>query len=84
MYEVVLSKKAEDKLRKLPKPLQIRIISSLERIKIRPFSYVKKLSGYSYFRLRVGDYRVILDIQNDTLVILVINLGLRKNIYDNL
>lgn len=82
MYTVLFSKKAEDKLKKLPQQLQIRIISSLERIKIRPFSYAKKLSGYPYFRLRVGDYRLILDIQNDKLIILVVTMGLRKNIYD--
>ena len=55
----------------------------LERIKIRPYEYVKKLSGYRYFRLRVGYYRLILDINNKQLMIIVIEIGHRKNIYKN-
>ena len=83
MYSIVLSKKAKDQLRKLDFELQKRIINVLERMRVRPHSYVKKLVGTKYFRVRVGKYRIILDIQNETLIIYVIELGLRKNIYKN-
>jgi len=53
---------------------------TLERIRIRPYPYVKKLVGSPYFRLRVGDYRVILDIKENELIIHVLELGHRKNI----
>jgi mRNA interferase RelE/StbE len=42
---------------------------------------VKKLVGDPGYRLRVGEYRVIIDIYKDKLVILVIKIGHRKNIY---
>jgi mRNA interferase RelE/StbE len=42
---------------------------------------VIKTVGDPYFRLRVGDYRVIFDIQNDMLRILVLKVGHRKNVY---
>ena len=81
--EVVFSQSAEKDFYKLEISLQKRIISSLERIRIRPYPHVKKLVGNPYFRLRVGDYRLILDIQDGTLVIFVIELGYRKNMYDS-
>ena len=41
----------------------------------------KKLKGKSTYRIRVGDYRVIYDILNEILVIEVVDVGHRKNIY---
>ena len=81
MYSLIYSDTSLKQLRKLEKDIKNRIISSLERIRIHPHPHVKKLVGNPYFRLRVGDYRVILDIQNDKLIILVIEVGHRKDIY---
>ncbi len=81
MYEIEFSESAEKQLFKLEKGLQKRILASLERIQIRPYPYVKKLVGSPYFRLRVGDYRAIIAIQESRLLILVIEIGHRKNIY---
>ena len=66
---------------KLEKFMQQRIVMALERIRIRPEYFVKRLVGSQYYRLRVGDYRVILDIKQDKLMIIIIELGHRKNIY---
>ena len=82
MYEILFHKNAQKQIEKLPKDMQIRVFSVLDRIKISPHSHVKKLVNTPYFRLRVGDYRVILDIQADKLIIFVVELGHRKNIYD--
>lgn len=81
MYEIIFHNIAKKQLSKLPIQVQNRIISTLERIKIRPHSYVKSLSGSPNFRLRVGDYRIILRINNNQLIILVLELGHRKNVY---
>ena len=81
MFSLIYSDLSLKQLKNLGKELQIRIISSLERIRIRPYPHVKKLVGSSYFRLRVGDYRVILEIKSDKLIIFVIELGHRKEIY---
>jgi mRNA interferase RelE/StbE len=81
MYQLIYSDDADKQLYKLDKQIRQRIISTLERSRIRPYSHVKKLVASPYFRLRVGEYRVILNIKDDRLIILVIELGHRKNIY---
>lgn len=82
MYQIIFESKAENQLKKLDKSIQDRILSSLNRIKIRPFDYdIKRLQGSPYYRLRVGEYRVILDIQQNKLIIIVVEIGSRKNIY---
>jgi len=83
MYEIEFSETAEKQLYKLERATQVRIISTLERIRIKPYTHVKKLVGSDYFRLRVGDYRVILDIKESKLLIFIIEVGHRKNIYSN-
>ena len=81
MYSLIYSKEALKDLNKLNWVLKKRIISTLERCQVRPYSHIKKLVGSPYFRLRIGDYRLILDVQDGKLIILVLELGHRKGIY---
>ncbi|HJH31216.1 MAG TPA: type II toxin-antitoxin system RelE/ParE family toxin [Methanosarcinaceae archaeon] len=80
-YDIIFPDAALKQLKKLEKSDQERIISTLERIRIRPQSYVTKLIGDTGYRLRVGDHRIILDIYEGILVVLVLKIGHRKNIY---
>ncbi len=57
-------------------------MAALERIRIRPEAYITKLVGDPGYKLRVGDYRVIMDIDKGKLLILVIKIGHRRNIYE--
>lgn len=82
MYNVILSDLASKQLKKLDKNLRIRIITVLKRCRIRPYDYVKRLVGEPYFSLRVGNYRIIMDISETNLRIFVIKMGHRKNIYN--
>ena len=77
----MLTDEAKKYLKKLNRSDKIRIVSVLERCKLRPHSFVNKLVSSKYFRLRVGDYRLILDIQSGKLIIYVIEIGKRKNIH---
>jgi mRNA interferase RelE/StbE len=81
MFDVEFSKYAEKQFYKLEKSAQHRIISTLERIRVRPYPHVKKLVGSPYFRLRVGDYRIILDIRENKMIIYVVEVGHRRSIY---
>jgi mRNA interferase RelE/StbE len=65
-------------LEKLKKVDQERIIKSLERIRLRPETHITKLAGDPGYKLRVGDYRVILEIKKERLIILVLMVGHRK------
>ena len=80
-YEVHFSQESKKFLKKLEKEDSKRIISAIERCRVRPHLFIKKLVASPYFRLRVGDYRVILDIKSRKLVIMVVEIGHRKNIY---
>ncbi|MBT7928738.1 type II toxin-antitoxin system RelE/ParE family toxin [Candidatus Peregrinibacteria bacterium] len=80
-YKVIFSDLADKQLNKLSSDVQRRIISTLKRCRIRPHTHVKKLVGSEYYRLRVGYYRVIMNIVDNRLVIHVIEMGHRKNIY---
>ena len=81
MFKLIYADEVFKQLEKLEKSIQERIINTLERIRIRPYPYVKKLVASPYFRLRVGDYRAILDIKNDEMTIMVVEVGHRRNIY---
>ena len=83
MYELIYSPGALKSLEKFDKPMQERVIIALERLRIRPESCdIKRLVGIPGYRFRVGDYRVIFDIKQEKLHILVLKIGHRKNIYD--
>ena len=80
MYEVIISKRAFKQICKLEKNIQEKILKVLERIRIRPEAYITKLVGYPAYKVRVGDYRIILDLDKEKLMILVIKVGHRSNI----
>ena len=82
MYELVYSPGALKAIKKLDKLTQERILTALERLRIRPESCdIKRLVGMPGYRFRVGDYRVIFDIEQEELRILILKIGHRKNIY---
>jgi mRNA interferase RelE/StbE len=59
-----------------------RIIATIKRIRIRPDEYVRKLVGDDIYSLRVGNYRVILDLDKEKLIVLVLRIGHRRTVYD--
>ncbi|MDO8508826.1 MAG: type II toxin-antitoxin system RelE/ParE family toxin [Nanoarchaeota archaeon] len=81
MYELIITNTAKEQLKNVPNNIKENIGRALERIKIRPFKFVKRLTNSKYYRLRVGFYRVILDIHTSALIIYVIELGHRSDIY---
>ena len=82
MYSIEFSRTAEKQLYKLERQIQQRIINVLERIRIRPFHFIKRKQGTPYFILRIGEPRAILDVKEEKNTIFVIEAGHRKNIYD--
>jgi len=80
-YSLIYTENAKKQLKKLDKKFQERIINSLERCRLRPKSYVKKLIGTPYFRLRVDNFRIIVDIKDNKLTIMILEIDHRKKIY---
>ncbi|MBI3016519.1 MAG: type II toxin-antitoxin system RelE/ParE family toxin [Deltaproteobacteria bacterium] len=82
-YKVVISSSAEKSLKKIPKKDVQYIIVAMERLAVHPFPVgARKLSGYEkIFRIRIGKYRVIYEVEGQELLILVLKIGHRKDIY---
>lgn len=81
MYEIILAKNVEKYLDKLNSQDREKIINSLERLRIRPEHFLVRLVGEKSYKFRVGDYRLIIDLNNNQLFVLVIKIGHRKDIY---
>lgn len=80
-YVWILDKKATTALEDLPKEIQRRMIEKLDKSKVSPFKYFIRLKGRTDYKLRVGDYRAIADINTKELRIEVTKVGHRKNVY---
>ncbi len=79
-FELEFDEKAIEFLDKLPKELKKRIFDKIIQAKENPFHYFERLAERAEYRLRVGDYRIIADI--DSLKIQIRYIGHRKNVYE--
>jgi len=80
-FEVEFSEESLFQLRGLDIPLAKRIIQKIESTRSDPHRFFVRLVGRTEYKLRVGDYRVIADIEENRRVIVVRSLGHRRNIY---
>ena len=86
MYSVEFLKEAVDELSHIDPIWQKRILNKIKILSADPkilANNIKKLKGKyrEYYRLRVGDYRVVYSQENDRLVIIIIRIGHRREIY---
>ena len=82
-YSIEVLPRAIKELEKIPDPLYRRIVSIIDNLKYvpRPVSTLK-LKGYeSRWRIRVGDYRILYEIDNMNRIITITKVGHRKDIY---
>ena len=84
MYELIFDNEAIEFLNKLPKEVKRRIWDKLTSTKENPFHFFERLAGRTDYKLRVGDYRVIADLDRGNNTIKVTIIGHRKNIYKNI
>ena len=82
IYSLIYTEKAIRQLRKLERKVQERIKAALERVRIRPHDYAIKMVGEPDYKMRIGDYRIIMSIDKNKLIILILKAGHRRNIYD--
>jgi len=81
-YRVILPKSVQKELDRLPEEAGWRILARLAQLETNPRpTDVKKLKGRKAWRIRVGDYRVIYEIHDRQLQILVITIGHRREVY---
>ena len=81
MYKIAIDNKAMESLEKLPKTIAQSILKKIQETKENPHRYFIKLTNRTDYKLRVGDYRILADIEDNELKILVIHIGHRSNVY---
>jgi mRNA interferase RelE/StbE len=86
MYEIIYNKQVVKFIKKRPKNEKIKILQRFEQLKQNPYPSnmqidVKKLQNRVGFRLRVGDYRFIYDVEDDKLIIYMEEANSRGDIY---
>jgi mRNA interferase RelE/StbE len=83
MYEIRLTKRVERQLAKLVPEVQLRVQIAIDALDENPRpDGVKKLKGKdNQYRIRVGDYRIIYTIEDQILLIVVVQLGARSDVY---
>jgi mRNA interferase RelE/StbE len=87
MYRLVFDRRAVKELSRIDRPFQVNIKKKLQILARNPEALkndIKKLKGGrpELFRLRIGSYRVIYQKKEDKLVILIIRVGHRKEVYE--
>ena len=82
-YSILLAPPAERQLKALAEPAQKRIVKRLRTLQDNPRPQgVNKLAGEEdLYRIREGDYRIVYTIQDKKLIVLVVKIGDRKEVY---
>ncbi len=81
-YKLGFTKRADKDLRDLPPQVQVRIVVKLRRLQEDLSGDVKKLTNFTpEYRLRIGDYRVLFEIEDNTGTIIVHRIRHRKDAY---
>ena len=85
-YRIEVKNSAAKALKKTPKTDRKRIVDKIDNLaKSLPNPDTTKIKGNNPFhKVRVGDYRIVYEIQDNVLLILIVKIGHRKNIYRNL
>jgi mRNA interferase RelE/StbE len=83
MYQLVIDRYAQKQLGKISPPHFYRIVKAINDLATdpRPQGY-KKLTGRPGYRIRIGDYRIIYNIEDKILTVFVIDIGHRMDIYE--
>lgn len=82
IYTVLIERYAQKQIMKLDKKIIPVIKSAIAELanNPRPHGY-KKLKGEDAYRIRIGDYRIIYEIDGDVILVTVVSVGHRKDVY---
>jgi mRNA interferase RelE/StbE len=82
-YSIRFVESAARSLKKLPVRPRLRIAARIEALADNPYPPgTRKMAGEEHaYRIRIGDYRVVYDVLEDVIVVLVLRIGHRKDVY---
>jgi mRNA interferase RelE/StbE len=83
LYNIEWKRSAARELRKLPREAVLCILQAVEQLATEPSPHgVRKLVGSEHtYRIRVGDYRVVYNVVSSTLIIQIVRVGHRREVY---
>ena len=82
MYSIKLSQTSIKFLKKSNKKDSDIILNKVYSLRDNPFRFLKKLQGQKLWRLRIGDYRAVIDVIIKNNKIFVVRIGKQKNVYN--
>ena len=81
-YKIVLRKSVAKDLKGIPKKDARRIVAAIKELAGNPRPPgAKKLSGQERYRIRQGNYRILYSIEDDMLIVTVVKVGNRRDVY---
>jgi mRNA interferase RelE/StbE len=81
-YQIIIKRSAEKELNALPAALRDRIANRLLALEDNPRpTGIKKLQGAESYRLRIGDYRVLLTIDDQRQQVMIVAIGHPREVY---
>lgn len=82
-YSITYAPSAAKAIRKLDRPTARRLIEAIGALASdpRPSGCLQLKGGDGELRVRVGDYRIVYDVQDDELLVLVLKAGHRREVY---
>ena len=85
-YRIEVKKSAAKALKKISRTDRKRIVDKIDELAENPDGpdTIKMKGDNPFHRVRVGDYRIVYEIQDDILLVLIVKIGHRKDIYRNL
>lgn len=82
IYTITIKQSAAKALAKIDAPQRARLIEAIDKLKTNPTAgSVLKGEFTGLRRIRIGDYRIVYEVQNEQLVILVVRVAHRREVY---
>jgi mRNA interferase RelE/StbE len=83
IYQVEITSRAAKQLKKLPEDIKLRIEEKIQELaeNPRPDGVVKLEDSEDTYRARVGKYRILYEVKDDLLIVKVVKVGHRKDVY---
>ena len=82
MFQIELTETAKEFLKKLQKKDSELILKKIYSIRENPYRFIRRLQGEKLWRLRIGNYRAVVDVIISMNKIIVLRIGHRKNVYN--
>lgn len=80
-YSIIWSPKSRENLKALNPDIARRIIKKVTELELAPYHFIEKMTEVNCWKLRVGDYRILLDINENKKELHILKIGHRRNIY---